>query len=430
MSDEVRTRTRVTPRDRGVMTTTRRNSQGIVTSQSSEAQGYYDVISTITDRTHPHFKSRMKSGEIIVGELSLTRSKPTYTPGDFTFRDSGESISLSGDMFVGTGGGANPPDWPSRAAMLQRARDVAAISALKKLNSMVIDTGEILGTLSSTVSMLKRPCGSLFSLLTKMEKSRIRKLKKVSVYRNRPPTIDEVQDATTKTWFELNFGFRPIFQDINNAMSLYEEKLREMDTRWYVARGGSSIADVSSGDAIGTTTGEGLLSGLTATCSFESRVKTRVGTGIRYLRTSGSDAAFYARRLGLGFNNLPVSAWNLVTGSWVIDQVFGIGDWIQAAMPDPDLIILDKWLTQVTVTTESGSSDLKIKRSVDGYQDAEWQHGSGGSHSHEYTHITRALDFDLPSTPQFNPKLGSLGLLLSDAAYTYQVIRSALRSWR
>lgn len=399
------------------------NKYGVRTLDSSSEQAYLGTYEEISDWNHPGFDLRSESGEVVIGSLSLSRSVSTITEGSIVFPDGDSIISINGDMYDAFRP-VNSPDHPNRNSRIQSCKDRAAISALKKLNIAEMDTGEVLATMAQTVGMLRRPFHRMSKLLSKMEKGRSKCLYKKSG----GSTSQDYLKATTDTWLEYSFGWRPLFQDIGTIGKTFAKDVQLFETALRVARGGSedSLTATASGSYIHG--GENLYSGMKAVGTATRMTNLKVGTGVYYRIPMGMRSDFVARTLGLGVSNIPTTIWNLTPYSWVVDQVVNVGDWISALTPDPDLQIIGKWMTLVEKSVVSGSCDLSIYRSPQ-VNVNQWYSGSGGGKTDTVTSVTRVTDFDLPSSPQFAPYLGGIGLALSDAAFGLQFVSKMLQRW-
>jgi len=421
MSVRTRSRTTIFKSKTVIRKTDRRNNSFTETISYPANLG---PTTTITDENHSGFEKRRKTGELIFGSLVLNRSEKTFKDGLFVFDDVYSRYKITGDLITSYNFGTNPPYPPSYTSQIDSCRAKAAISALKKLNEAETDCGEILATMAQTIGMMSRPFSGMQKLLHKMEKSRIKK------FRNRkgsPPSVGDYAKATADTWLEQSFGWRPLFGDTFKFMGMHIDKSLEMEKVWKFARGGAKYEDSIHEAVTGTATG-GLLVGATADVIFVRNFTYRSNCGVVYQIKGGFGDDYYSRHLGLGANNLLVSAWNLTPYSWVVDQVVGVGDWIQAAMPSPGIVELQRWRTDVRTEEVKTFSLLSVKRKpYDG--PLTTYYGSGGERNELTTTINRSLTFDLPSNPQWNPFLGNFAIALNNVAFGYQMVNSMLKRW-
>jgi hypothetical protein len=283
--------------------------------------------------------------------------------------------------------------------------------------------GENLAELGQTIRMFREPLSSFRKLFSTMEKSRNRKLSRVA------NSSSNWIRATADTWLEYSFGLRPIVEDVSKVMGMYAEKAKLSAILWRVAKGHAKASMTGTNTGTATQYGESILTGMVSDVERSVTIDISVGTGVYYLLPVTSDASFYSRHLGLGMNSLPVTAWNLIPHSWIVDQIVGVGDWIKAATPDPDLIVIGKFMTTAERKTDTTRVNHRI-RTPDFNGTPQWYGGGGGTETVVTSNVTRVLDFDLPSNPIWNPQLGFISQALNDAAAGVQIISNLLSRWR
>lgn len=420
--DTLRTRSRTLGSDRAYIYYTRADKQGNIVHESSQAQTYLGTNEWIYDENHPGFERRSDLGEIIVGPLSMSRSENFASEGSFNFPGGDSFNSYSGDMFPAFNRTAAPDLSSARSSLVASLQARAAVSALKKLNTAEVDMGENLATLGQTIATFRRPFSTFFKQMSKMERIRAKRMSKGG-------RAADWTRATSSTWLEYSFGIRPVLQDLGTVTKMVADNVELIQNAVKVARGSAS------GRISGTNTSSyvhgGDLNPMTGTIaegSLETVTKVKVGCGVYYKTPLGDMNSFLARRLGLGVNNLPSSAWNLLPHSWFVDQFVQVGDWIKALTPDPDLIILQKWMTSVNNTETSGTCTLRVFRAK-GTGSPTWYTGNCGVWKTKALTINRVLTFDLPSYPQFNPQLGYIAQAVNNAAYLSQMALNLLKRW-
>lgn len=420
--DSFRTRSRVVNPDRAYLHYTRKDSSGNVGRESHDSQTYLGKYEWIYDENHPGFERRSDSGEIIVGPLTLSRVENFASDGHFTFPEGDSIHEFTGDMFSAFNRTAAPNLSFDRSSLLASLQARAAVSALKKLNTAEVDMGENLATLGQTVATFRRPFSAFFKQMSKMERIRAKKMTKGG-------RAASWTKATSSTWLEYSFGIRPVLQDIGTVSKMVADNVELIQNAVKVARGSSSGRIFGSNTDTYVHGGEmNPMNGTIAEGTLDTVTKVKVGCGVYYKTPLGNMNSFLARRLGLGVNNLPSSAWNLLPHSWFVDQFVQVGDWIQALTPDPDLIILQKWMTEVDVTETTGMCTLKVHRAK-GSGTPTWYTGNCGVWKSQSLTVNRVLTFDLPSYPQFNPQLGYLAQAVNNAAYLSQMALNLLKRW-
>jgi hypothetical protein len=58
------------------------------------------------------------------------------------------------------------------------------------------------------------------------------------------------------------------------------------------------------------------------------------------------------RMLGLRDQDIPVTVWELVPWSFVVDWFVNVGDWIQAVTPNPSVTVKGSWTTTIVRTRD------------------------------------------------------------------------------
>lgn len=396
---------------------------GVVTAESYQDEALLGTVATMVDTPHPGYFTRRAAGELIFDAMQLTKTLTEVESGSITWIDGSSSYHYDGDLFtpfVST----NPPPLPNVTAAKDSAVGRAAVSALSKLNLAEVESGENLFELGQTISSLRHPFASACTLISNMERKRARRLAR----RGRRPSVSDYASITSSTWLEYSFGWRPIVEDISTVMKLYSEKSEVMGKLRHVARGGATYeTEVTS---TGTTVSSGGIPiGLTVAATWRKSLLFKAATGVIYELPYHSDSSFYTKHLGLGANALPSTGWNMLPFSWVVDQVINVGDWVKAAFPDPDIVIIQKWLTTISEITDYGTAtDCKIWRKPDG-EPARWFTGSAGAKAITHTDVKRVLDFSLPSYPIYNPNMSYLSQALNDAAAGIQLVTNLLKRW-
>lgn len=421
----MRTRSRVTGADRSELCYRRTNSAGHLQVEDFQDMAYLGMYKEITDEEHPDFKWLQSQGIPVIGPLNVSESETVIHYGSMQYPEGDSRHSYTGDLYTPFSR-AIGVQLVGRNSALEACKASAAISALKKLNTAQIDTGEILGTLGSTIAMFRRPLSGMHKLFAKMEKRRAKRygnLRQRRMVAADEPNRGDWYQATAEVWLEYSFGFRPIFGDISKVISHYENQVELFQNALRVAKGFHVRTVTGSSENTYVHGGENPATGMVAVTRSDVSEKICCAAGVYYKIPMNYSPT--ARALGLGMHNVANSVWNLTPYSWIVDQVVNVGDWIQAANPDPDLMYLGKYMTVKSTKETKNTVDLKIRRAL-GSGEPTWYSGSGGGMNQRSVSIERVPTVTLPSSPQWNPNIGFLAQALNDAAFGLLQVRKLL----
>jgi hypothetical protein len=181
--------------------------------------------------------------------------------------------------------------------------------------------GTFAAELGKAIAQIKNPAKSLRShlghklklLQTKQVPSYVKNLKRV-----------KAREAIADTWLEIQFGARPLINDLDNAIQAVAESGVMTDNQYVNCVGvGTKESIAHSGPFIHAPGGVGV--------SYMKQVHAKVF--IRYL--GQVDAGLYAmtnmRRMGVDPSNWLPTAWEIVPYSFLIDYFSNVGDIISAA---------------------------------------------------------------------------------------------------
>jgi hypothetical protein len=379
--------------------------------------GLVGQSSTIWDVVTPNFKRKMREGQIVMNPMMLTKYSSENSadghwlanaiPGYGTCSVTGDMLSCLTTLIPGALGTSFGGGFVSDAAKR------AVISAHSNLNSSPVMGGEILATLGQTVSMLKRPFGSASRLLSRMAKTRRKMLKDSSI---------SVAKANADCWLEYRYGWKPLMYDCAEIFDQSEKLLRRAAQRepFRVARGGSND---SRSEIVEFTAP---LSAWSVKGEKKNKAKVRASAGIIYQQRPISTAAEVSRVAGLDLRSAPATIWELVPYSFVADWFIGVGDWLQAVTPRPDIRIRSSWVT--TVVESSSDISGEISRTVG--MPLVTITGPTNTIRNNWVTVSRSVNPSLPSTPLLQKQYLSRVRTVDAAALTLGKITRVLRDFR
>lgn len=268
----------------------------------------------------------------------------------------------------------NAPERAVSERLLSDLTTLASTQAHASVKEPAAYMGVFLGEMKETLSMLRSPLKGLTDFIRdrrKWERYRGRKPKgstRNQQARNRT-TRESLSDgvkAASDCWLEARLGWRPFLLEADAIMNeLANGDFSERQT----ARGQSSASES------GQTSGWRNCYGVEVYCVESSEVKCSVRTGILY-----EARVTPQQRFGLTWEAIPVSAWELIPFSFVVDWFVNVGDYIQAMTPKLGVKHLAGWTTVHTVcNSERVSSnarfytDWTVQRSPNGRDTAEYE---------------------------------------------------------
>lgn len=399
---------------------------GWSTPTSYSTQGYDGVMDTISDCPHKGFARSRNRGEIVMGDLTLTKWQRDHADGEFTFGPWGNPLPglgwgvrrVYGDFAAWVEGRVT--DHASIASDVAQSKQIALSKAYAKMNESAVMTGELLSDLGRTVSMLRRPFKSSISLCNKMLNLRKVRLGK---------TTASAARASTNAWLEYRMGFKPLISDMDNV-------LEECATKYALGLGGRRlVARASVPFSRLLTNTQRLAGGLPQLDAVDVvgtyRHSGSASAGVIYeVKTRTTTEQFLASG-GLRLRDVPATIWEIIPFSFVVDWFSNVGHVLQAALPDPDVTVLGSWIT----TKDDAQTDLILYGEVSlgpsgPYAKQTWKNLDCGSSSVKTVSVTREVNPILDLTPTWRATSLSLSQLTDAAALMTQLTNITELLWR
>jgi len=132
-------------------------------------------------------------------------------------------------------------------------------------------------------------------------------------------------DIFLRRWMETRYGWGPLMYDIDGAVHALAAKERAAATPRFTARGRATRSDWTVYSAQPNTAG-----GLTEPITMTHRVKHLYD--VRAYAVYEVDPKFVSAH-AWGITSLPLSMWELVPLSFVVDWLVNVGTWVQAMTP-------------------------------------------------------------------------------------------------
>lgn len=362
---------------------------------SYSSQGYDGVSESISDAPHKGYRQAMNRGEIVMGDMVLSKYSRAHTDGDFTF-------GPWGNPTPGLGWGVRHvwgdfAQWvegrivnnSSITADLNQSKSIALTQAYARMNESTILSGEIANDIGRTLLMLRRPFKGSIKIFNRMLKYRKLRLGK---------TAASATKASAHAWLEYRMGLAPCISDIDSlledAAMIY---VHGTERRRLVAR--ASVPFERNLTQVQRLAG-GLpqLDAVTVDCAF--RNTGSASAGIIYEVKTRTTAEKLMQTMGLRLRDAPITLLEIIPYSFVADWFFNLGNWLQAKLPDPDINVLGSWVT----TVDNAEMDLSIAGEVSlgpsgPYPKTTWSNLNCGSSAIKVSTVMREINPVVSSTP-------------------------------
>lgn len=338
----------------------------------------YEMHDVLTEK----YRTRKAAGEIINNPCTITRTTRVTTDGSYDF-DNGQAGNanvtgdLSGSLFARWMGTVNHLDTPNYDANLHRAK----LKALAAIDPSEFSFGEDIGEALLMTRNLKVSVPRLLKLMKKYDYGR----KKILIQNLKPFALEK---ALANNWLKYRFLISPLVRSMENAVKAYQAETPPDPPR-LTARGIVKEISMETDDSTPFTW-------------LTSNVNTNIETEYRaYIIYEGISPPGLNRKLGIRVKDIPETAWQLLTLSFMVDRVVNISDSIRALtnLASPSLNILAGGVTvkETKSTTRSGTLTGSgiISRT-----------GSPGSESLETESYTRTIwdPSALDAVPSWHPK--------------------------
>jgi len=350
---------------------------------------------TTIDDLHPGWKKSISSGNIVLGNFSM--SKYTRIPGDgATFLAVDSSLNppwtyeITGDVaaYIDAAVATDGQSWYND---LQNMKPAVLTEAYAKIRNDSIMSGEIMASLGQTLRMLRRPFGSTVQLLKRCFKDARRSYRK---------TAKSVAQANADAWLEYRYGMKPLFLDIKQGMKMHSEAEIRLQAARKVVRASAEYSKNWQYNFVDVPfTLEYACKG---TGTIDQSVKGHVDAGVIYSVSGRTQAQQLAEDLRLGIDSVPATAWELIPLSFVADWFVLVGPWLEAMNLPPSVSVLGNWVTmKYALTTRNRGTSMSM-----------WFNGNKtgnyGSSSRYWDHVSRSVNQPLPTYPPRDYRLAGM----------------------
>ncbi|DAD50949.1 TPA_asm: maturation protein [ssRNA phage SRR6255733_3] len=323
---------------------------GVTSTVSSSTAGVeVGSLKVTTDVVTPKFRSRSSKGEIINNPFSSVLTEKSGSASgalNATFNGTCSGSSTRSETQTNWITGGSPPTgpWPALDSAISQARRLAGTQAAAGVAAPDVQGLVDLAELRKTLSMLRRPLGSLGSMITRIKNS-----KRYRRWLLQNPGKG-FADFMSSEWLRYRYGILPLVFSIQGALKALNDGKRPLRV---TSRGRASVS-VSPETKVSSSTYSWSVATITGSRSAE--VTCRAGILYEYQSDMGS-------RFGVGLQEVPAAAYELIPYSFVVDWFLNLGDFISAISPKVGVRELASWTT-VTVKELYESEERSSPRVV------------------------------------------------------------------
>jgi len=302
--------------------------------------GTYDSISDVVT---PDYFTSVKAGAVILNSATFVHKEIVCDDGPlvFGFYPGWGTRRFTGKMAAIWGHSGVRPSWFQ--ADVISASNLVLTRAYAKMNEADFQLLVSIGEFHKTVSLIESGLNDMVRITTTFA-SQLRSIRRRFRKITSNGQLVDMRRELSQRWLEYRYGWKPLMFDIENATKAYSNLVSSKPTRRQVSRASEEFEYEYSGTDASNRTG------LTS-CSigYRHRYTAKVSAGVIWELTDETPAQDYLHRLGLYWRDIPSVAWELVPYSFVVDWFVNVGDWLNAALPNPNVAVLGNWVTTQNV---------------------------------------------------------------------------------
>lgn len=344
---------------------------------------YRGVEETTNDVVTPDFHQRIARGEIVNNPFYNIKRTYDYSVGtwryDLTSPCSGSLVKYQdGNGFYSLG--TNKQLYllePTHSTLGSRNQQLASLENLiqtRALANVVPADVQILVDLyewKQTLRLVRDPVRTLYKWLTAFEEKNLRRKRRRKAIRykirrrltkrqiaemrsyERRQSAKQLIEAISSKWLAARYGVMPLCHSIQGGLDIVRKP--QTSPRITARSSGSTTDYVDSASQV--VTGYHWNSTL-------SKTTTSRGTVRAYVLYEHQMSL--VERSGLSLHELPISVWEGIPFSFVVDWFLNVGDWIRAVTPKAGVNVLATGVT-VRKETEQRVDVTGSKNSITGY---------------------------------------------------------------
>lgn len=339
----LRTRTRSVP---AVIGTHRNYKNGVFQGKISDTV-MSERSSTMSDTVTPNYAKLIQAGVIINNNASMIVTERTTSgsgnvvqaqiASPYAVWTANGSGTITGYYIKYAGGW--PAYTPVSLSDLSGVINTVKQQCIAGIDKTPFAFGEDVAEMQQTLRFLKHPATSLYELSRSFSREAFH-------IRRRFTAIADVTKALANLWLTYRFAVSPLVRSSLQVVEAFKTKTERPKRR--TSRSNSEVPHRQDAKLVSKSN-----AGRTLKYWCQSSAWASVRAGILYeVSNPIADIRF---KTGLRFKDIPVTIWQVVPYSFMIDRMVNITNFVGgvANLLDPNVRILAAWVTEHTETTVS-----------------------------------------------------------------------------
>lgn len=361
----------------------------------------------VYDCVTPNYAAKRKRGEVVLNDCLRTTEDNSGSSQFLSFGNHPDwgTRQISGYWVAANRNMAVMPDW--FAADIEATKPIVLLKAHAKMNEADWLSLASVAELGKTASMLAGPLHAFYGL-TVTYRDRLKDIRRFSKQllstRGREKFLKKdlkrIHGMFGQAWLQYRYGWQPLMHDIEDITKAYKHVMDHQKSPPLLVKRSMQPLEYSYK---GSVTGGSLATG---NFEYEHRWDVKVSAGVIYKINDAllhSQARHYA---GLDMRGFVLTAWELIPYSFVVDWFLGVGDWLNATLPNPHVTVVGNWVT--TKIARISTNNCTNTWVIPGNPTIRYDQG-GGTCKETYLSTLREVALPLPVLPQLTTR--SLGTL-------------------
>lgn len=286
-------------------------------------------------------------------------------------------------------------------------RDMALQRAYGNIEQPDFNSQLFLAEISETIAMLSNPFAGIQKIYKRYSKGRKRLRDLLKAQAN----------LHADTYLQYMFGIKPLISDVQDIYSMVRKK-SVAENRMY-GKGTSKSLDVLDIGGVDTSF-ETAIQNLVWTFSGETRYKTT--SKVYYNLAFASPMYDLVNKWGFNPIMLPVTMWETVPLSFVVDWFVGVKQWLMAMRPKPGVNILGN-TTSEKLSQNYLATVVRGDLTINNPPAVKWDIHINKTYSYKYDRLIRQVNTPIPLSLLSKEGIDSVGKAVSSVALAFQKLK-------